>query len=161
MPEAWLSGAVPGVMRELMPAAHMVLHAKEDLKVVAELDRTQLWATIGGSASIGFHLRHIAGSSDRLLTYARGEPLSAAQQAALADERRPATADAHALLHAALAALDTILDTLRKTDPAVLFERRVVGRAQLPSNVFGLLCHAAEHAARHAGQVVTLSKIVK
>ena len=36
-----------------------------------------------------------------------------------------------------------------------------VGRAGLPSTVRGLLFHAAEHAQRHAGQIVTTAKIVR
>jgi uncharacterized damage-inducible protein DinB len=36
-----------------------------------------------------------------------------------------------------------------------------VGRARLPTNVLGLLFHTAEHAARHAGQVVTTMKLVR
>ena len=35
----------------------------------------------GGAASIAFHVRHIAGATDRLLTYARGETLDDAQKA--------------------------------------------------------------------------------
>jgi hypothetical protein len=37
---------------------------------------------------------------------------------------------------------------------------RSVGRSALPSNVFGLLFHCAEHTHRHTGQLVTTSKIV-
>ena len=41
----------------------------------------------GGAASAAFHLVHIAGSIDRLLTYARGEALNETQRAAaLAEE---------------------------------------------------------------------------
>jgi uncharacterized damage-inducible protein DinB len=42
-----------------------------------------------------------------------------------------------------------------------LLDFRGVGRAQLPSNVLGLLFHAAEHASRHTGQVVTTAKMLK
>jgi hypothetical protein len=38
---------------------------------------------------------------------------------------------------------------------------RQVGRAQLPSTVLGLLFHAAEHAQRHVGQLVTTSKVIR
>jgi hypothetical protein len=31
----------------------------------------------------------------------------------------------------------------------------------MPSNVRGLLFHAAEHATRHVGQMITTAKIVK
>jgi hypothetical protein len=36
-----------------------------------------------------------------------------------------------------------------------------VGRARLPSTVFGLLFHVAEHTQRHAGQAITTAKIVR
>jgi uncharacterized damage-inducible protein DinB len=50
---------------------------------------------------------------------------------------------------------------LRATPPASLYEARPVGRAGLPTNVLGLLFHAAEHSQRHAGQVVTTARIVR
>ena len=46
----------------------------------------QLWMRPGGAASIGFHIRHTGGALDRLLTYARGETLSAPQRVFLAGE---------------------------------------------------------------------------
>jgi hypothetical protein len=159
--EAWLNGPVSGIRRELMPAAHMLMHARADLQAARDLDQQQLWATPGHAASVGFHLRHIAGSLDRLLTYARGEGLSDAQRAALADEKNPLRAGVQELLTNVERALDSAVEVLRAADPAALFEERRVGRAQLPTTVIGLYYHAAEHAARHAGQVVTLSKIVR
>jgi hypothetical protein len=36
-----------------------------------------------------------------------------------------------------------------------------VGRAQLPSTTLGLLVHAAEHATRHVGQIITTAKIIR
>jgi hypothetical protein len=50
---------------------------------------------------------------------------------------------------------------LRDTSEQVLLEQRGVGRAQLPSTVLGLLFHGGEHAARHAGQIVTTARIVR
>jgi uncharacterized damage-inducible protein DinB len=147
-----------------MPAAHALLQVMEDVpRAAAPLTLTELWATPGGAASVGFHLRHLAGSTDRLLTYARGGQLSDAQRAALAAEAVPGTppADAAALVAEATRVLEAAIDTLRRTDPASLTEPRLVGRAQLPSTVLGLLFHTAEHAQRHAGQVVTTAKIVR
>ncbi len=84
LPEVWLRGPVEGISPALMPAAHAFLQAAEDLERVAEgLSPSELTATPGGAASIGYHLRHIAGSIDRLTTYARGEKLSDAQRAVL------------------------------------------------------------------------------
>jgi uncharacterized damage-inducible protein DinB len=42
-----------------------------------------------------------------------------------------------------------------------LLEFRGVGKAQRPSDVIGLLSHAAQHAQRHAGQVVTTVRILR
>ena len=50
---------------------------------------------------------------------------------------------------------------LRTTRADALLETREVGRAKLPSNTLGLLFHAAEHSTRHAGQIVTLRRVVE
>jgi uncharacterized damage-inducible protein DinB len=129
---------------------------------VAALPPDSLWAQPSGAGSIGFHLRHAAGSLDRLFTYARGEQLSTAQRQALASEGDPDTsADAAArLLTAFEETVERALQQLRTTDEATLLEPRYVGRARLASTVLGLLFHAAEHTQRHAGQVVTTAKVV-
>jgi uncharacterized damage-inducible protein DinB len=49
---------------------------------------------------------------------------------------------------------------LRGTSVATLTDARAVGRQRLPSTVIGLLVHAAEHATRHAGQIITTSKLL-
>jgi len=147
-----------------MPAAHALLQVSEDVaRAAAPLTATELWVTPGGAASVGFHLRHIAASTDRLLTYARGEPLTDAQHAALAAEREPGQppAEAAPLIAAADRAVRGAIDVLRRTRTESLSEPRVVGRAQLPTTVLGLLFHIAEHAQRHAGQIVTTAKVVR
>ncbi|HEX5520867.1 MAG TPA: hypothetical protein VFX29_04190, partial [Longimicrobiaceae bacterium] len=53
------------------------------------------------------------------------------------------------------------LEVVRATPEDALLEPRVVGRAKLPSHVLGLLAHAAEHAQRHAGQIITTKRIVR
>ena len=65
------------------------------------------------------------------------------------------------LLASARDAIGKALDQLRATPVATLHEPRRLGRAGLPSTVLGLLFHAAEHAQRHAGQMVTTAKIVR
>src|SRR3982751_1028000 len=89
-PEVWLRGALDGYHPLTMPVAHSLLQVRED---VARLERTvtadQLWARPGGAASIGFHLRHTGGALDRLLTYARGESLTAEQLQQLRAEEEP------------------------------------------------------------------------
>jgi uncharacterized damage-inducible protein DinB len=124
------------------------------------LTADQLWTTPGGAASVGFHLLHLAGATDRLLTYARGEPLSDLQRAQLQKERNPPRADLASLLADLRKAVDGALDQLRNTTDAALEEGRAIGRAALPTTVLGLLFHTAEHAQRHAGQIVTTVKIL-
>jgi hypothetical protein len=163
-PEPWLRGPVPGVQPLLQPVAHALLHALEDVRrVVTPLGRDALWARPGGAASVGFHVRHAAGSLDRLFTYARGEMLSASQLAVLKRETAPdAQGDASAaeLVAAFEAQVDRAMAQLREMREESLTERREVGRARLPSTVLGLLFHGAEHTMRHVGQTITTAKIV-
>ena len=80
-PEFWLRGPVEGVHPALMPAAHAFLQTIADVEAAtAGLTNQQWWLSPGGAASIGFHVMHLGGSTDRLLTYARGEMLSEAQK---------------------------------------------------------------------------------
>lgn len=161
-PEFWMRGIrVDGIAPALQPVAHALLQAVEDAEdAAAPLDAEALWMRPGGAASAGFHLRHMAGSLDRLTTYARGEALADAQFAALRAESEPGAAAA-ALLAELRAAVDRALDQLRATPDAALDEPREVGRARLPSSVRGLLYHAGEHTSRHAGQLATTAKIVR
>jgi len=148
----------------LQPVAHAFLGADEDLRAaMSDLSQDQLWRRVGDAASLGFHLMHLAGSTDRLMTYARGEALSDQQMAALARERRaeeerPSVED---LLSDWAAVLEATFLQLSTTDDGTLTEARFVGRARLPSTVLGLLFHAAEHASRHAGQAATTAKILR
>ncbi len=161
-PEPWLAGPVDGVDPYLMPAAHALLHVREELaRGARELTPEQLQARPGGAASIAFHLRHVAGSTDRLCTYARGEALDDTQREFLRAEATETGATADALLAVAHAAIDRALAQLRATPREALLDERRVGRAGLPSTVLGLLFHAAEHAQRHAGQVITTARVVR
>jgi uncharacterized damage-inducible protein DinB len=163
-PEVWLRGPVEGISPFVMPVAHALLQSREDLHEAAEdLTPAELWDRPGAAASVGFHLRHISGSVDRLFTYARGEPVRDDQLIALRREGNPCSPPASA--KELLAFVDMVLDdavrSLKGVSEEQLLAARAVGRAQLPSNVLGLLFHAAEHTQRHTGQVITTSKIVR
>ena len=163
MPEAWLRGPIEGVDAFLQPAAHALVQAREDLdRATLGVSAENLWMRPNGAASLGFHLRHVAGSLDRLLTYARGTQLDDHQHAALKREADPGTPpdDATTLVDQARRAIDSALAQLRATRREHLLEPRAVGRAGLPSTVLGLLFHAAEHTSRHVGQAITTAKIV-
>ena len=163
-PEPWLRGPLPGIPGLLQPVGHAFVMSMEDVAAaVANLGPDELWLEPGGVASVGFHLAHLSGSTDRLLTYARGDSLSETQRSLLAREGaiatiRPPLADLIMLWRTTVTGA---LDQLSSTPEASLSQPREVGRARLPSTVLGLLFHAAEHASRHTGQLVTTSKLVR
>ena len=163
MPEAWLRGPIHGVDDFLQPAAHALVQAHEDIEIAVNgLSVEQLWTRPNGAASLGYHLRHLAGSLDRLLTYARGTQLDERQHTALKLETEPGNPPdgvSH-LIDQARAAIDAALAQIRATRREQLLEPRAVGRKALPSTVLGLLFHAAEHTTRHVGQAITTAKIV-
>ena len=162
-PEVWLRGPIEGIAPTLQPVAHALLQTLEDVEgVLAGLTTEQIWTEPGSAAaSVGFHVVHLAGSLDRLMTYARGESLSDAQRARLHAEKAPVRADSASLLADLRTAVDLALSQLRATPTASLPDARTVGRAALPSTVLGLLFHAGEHAQRHAGQIVTTGRVVR
>jgi uncharacterized damage-inducible protein DinB len=161
MSESWLSGKLDGFSPVMMPVAHALVQAIVDLKII-RLSDDELMAKPNNAPSVAFHLRHIAGSVDRLLTYAKSENLNEVQFEFL---KRETSADldlnAEELVNQAVSAIENALRFCKTVAPDILFEERFVGRKKLPTNVFGLLFHIAEHTARHVGQVVTTAKIVR
>ena len=162
--EVWLRGPVEGVQPLLQPAAHAILQVGEDVPaIVADLPPDLLWARPAGAAAIGFHLLHLPGSLDRLLTYSRGAALNSAQLNELAAERtahedRP---ELSRLLARFAARIESSVAYVRTVPENSLLTPREVGRKRFPSTTLGLIFHAAEHSSRHAGQIVTLNKIVR
>ncbi len=164
VPEVWLRGPLRDVAPVLQPVVHALLQVKEDAaRALHGLTPSHVWARPGGVASLGFHARHLVGSLDRLLTYARGEALSDAQHEALRREGEPGDppGSADALATAVARAIDVAVAEIRASPIDALFEPRAVGRAKLPTTVFGLIVHAAEHSSRHAGQMITTSRLVR
>jgi DinB superfamily len=146
----------------VMPAAHALMQAAEDIPMaVTGLTAAQLWAIPGGAAAVGFHLRHLAGSIDRLLTYESGAMLSDAQMQALDAEIDDDGRDADQLARDAVAAIERAIEKMRVTSPGSYLEARGVGRRKLPTTVFGLLVHIAEHTQRHVGGIVATAKVVR
>src|SRR5436309_5018391 len=127
-PEVWLRGPLPDYIDELQPVAHSLLQVREELARARSLPAARLWTRPGGAASIAFHLKHLAGSLDRLLTYASGKQLSVLQRQALADEESGGvpTERADILVRAAQAAIDSALNQVRTTPLCTLDEVREV-----------------------------------
>ncbi len=161
--EAWLNGKLEGYAPVLMPAAHALWQSIVDLeKFASDLTDEELTARPNDAPSAAFHLRHIAGSVDRLLTYSRGETLSAAQFDFLKREASESLdLNAAQLTQKAIDEINNALDALKKIDLGDLYAERFVGRQNLATNVFGLLFHIAEHTARHVGQTITTAAMVR
>lgn len=160
--EAWLSGKLEGFSDVIMPTAHALVQAIADLQNFTDLTEQELNFKPNGAASVAFHLQHIAGSCDRLLTYAKGESLSESQFEFLKKEMAEGLeSNAQDLVNQAAAEIEKVLDFCKNIPSEKLFEPRFVGRKRLETNVFGLLFHIAEHTARHVGQITTTAKIVR
>jgi uncharacterized damage-inducible protein DinB len=139
---------------------HALELAKEDIeRWCGNLSDDQLNARPAGIAPLAFHIRHIARSIDRLLTYAESGRLTAAQIAALKTELDPG-ATRNELFSEFTAGLAQAASRIRAFDAGRLDDPRKVGKQQLPTSVGGLLVHVADHTQRHVGQAVTTAKVV-
>jgi uncharacterized damage-inducible protein DinB len=159
--EPWMRGThaeVPAVGRAVLHALELAL---DDITKWTEgLTDAEVHAQPLGLPSVAFHLRHIARSVDRLLTYAEGGQLSAEQLAALKSEQagEESLAELIAEVEISFSNADTRIRTLASADFNTF---RGVGRKQLPTSIGGALVHTADHTQRHVGQVVTTAKVLK
>jgi DinB superfamily len=160
MPEPWLRGT----LQEIPPFQRAVIHALElageDLeRWCGGLSEEQINARPFGVQPVAFHLRHIARSLDRLLTYAEGRNLTDEQLAVLKTELDPGARRDLVFeeLHSALA---SSVIRVRAVDVSALEQSRAVGKRGLPTTVVGLLVHIADHTQRHVGQAITTARII-
>jgi uncharacterized damage-inducible protein DinB len=161
MAEPWLSGTLGEYHAVVRAVLHGLQQAQEDIEEwTDDLIDEELWARPSGLAPVGFQLRHIAGSLDRLLTYARGEQLSAEQLAALKGEMEPGAGRGE-LMKQLEQTFAQAAAQVRATDPATLTEARGVGRKALPTTVGGLLIHSTEHTQRHVGQLIVTVRVLR
>ena len=162
-PEVWLRGKIDDIPDLLQPVAHALLQASEDIqKYTSDFPEVLLWHKLAYRASVGFHLQHITGVMDRMLTYAEGKKLSEEQFLALKNEGNPESRTS--LLQLVRISEEKITDTINRLkliDEATLTQSRTVGRRELPSTVIGLLFHAAEHVQRHVGQLLVTVSVLK
>jgi uncharacterized damage-inducible protein DinB len=160
-PEPWLRGTltdVPPLQRAILHALEL---AREDLECwCRDLSDEELNARPCDIAPVAFHIRHIARSLDRLLSYAEGGALSSEQIAQMKSELDPG-AKGEEIFAELDEAVEVSATRIRSFSPETLAETRTVGRQQMPTTVAGLLIHVADHTQRHVGQAITTAKIVK
>jgi uncharacterized damage-inducible protein DinB len=159
--EPWLRGTyadVPAAGRAVLHALDLAL---DDItKWTAGLTGEEIHSAPLGLTPIAFHLRHIARSTDRILTYAEGNQLTQEQLAALKVESTGDETLAE-LIAAVEISFSNAAERIRVLATADLNTPRFVGRRQLPTSIGGALIHVADHTQRHTGQVVTTAKVLK
>jgi hypothetical protein len=161
LPEPWLRGGHVAIHPIADPFVNAVTQVREDLRSWTEgLDTEEMWARPMGLGAIGFHIRHIGGSVDRLRTYLQGQQLSDEQMAELKREMEPGASREQLLeeLELRLLCCEAVVEAL---DPRTWYDPREVGRKRLPSTVGGLVTHIAEHSQRHVGAAIVTAKVVK
>ena len=158
--EPWLRGTysdVPAVARAVLHALDLAL---DDItKWTAGLSDAEVHAEPLGLPAVSFHLKHIARSVDRILTYAEGGQVSAEQLAVLKSEQGGDEPLAE-LIAEVEASFSNAGERIRNLASADFDTPRCVGRKQLPTSIGGALIHVADHTQRHVGQVVTTAKVL-
>lgn len=142
-----------------------VLHALDlaldDIrKWSVDLSDAEVHAQPLGLTAVAFHVKHIARSTDRILTYAEGGQLTMEQLAAMKGEQA-GTETLAQLLEELEAQFSKAAERVKALAGGDYNEGRGVGRKQLPTSMGGALIHVADHAQRHVGQVVTTAKVLK
>ena len=159
--EPWLRGTLidlPAVHRAVVHALEL---AREDIdKWCGDLSDAELNARVSGIPPVAFHLKHIGGSMDRLLTYAEGSRLTPEQIAAMKSEL-DSVSTAEELFAGLHEAFERSMQRIRALAAVNPEGARTVGSKQLPTSVGGLLVHVADHTQRHVGQAITTAKIIR
>ncbi|MGC1422340.1 MAG: DinB family protein [Terracidiphilus sp.] len=159
--EPWLRGTHADTLAVGRAVLHAFDLALEDISKWTEgLTDLEVHAQPLGLPAVSFHLKHIARSTDRLLTYAEGGQISSGQLALLKSEQIGCETMAE-LLGELESSFRNAGDRVRVLAPADFNTSRGVGRKQLPTSIGGALVHVADHTQRHVGQVVTTAKVLK
>jgi uncharacterized damage-inducible protein DinB len=158
--EPWMRGT----HTEVPAAARAVLHALDlaldDLtRWTTGLSDAEVHSHPLGLPSVAFHLRHIARSVDRILSYAEGNQLTADQLAVLKTEQTGDETLA-ALMAEVEASFSNAAERVRVLATADFETFRGIGRKLMPASLGGALIHVADHTQRHVGQVVTTAKVL-
>lgn len=158
--EPWLRRTRTEVDAVRRGVIHALELAAEDIALWCKgLSDDELEMRPLGLAPVGFHLRHIARSLDRLLTYAEGKQLSERQMKALKSEMEDGMGR-EALMMEFAEGIEVAMTRVLSISAGSYGELREVGRKKLPTTVGGLLVHCADHTQRHVGQAITTVKVV-
>lgn len=161
LPEAWMRGSIPGVH----PVISHLLRASEQIRedvdaALRELSATEIWSNPHGATSPGFHAKHLAGSTMRLLTYLAGRQLTEQQLAAISREGK-GQESAVELMALVSSALDCYDEAVRNLSPDDFSAPREIGRKRHPVTAISIAIHIIEHGQRHVGGLIAAAKLVR
>jgi hypothetical protein len=158
--EPWMRGYLKDVDPIQAAVLYSFRHAQEDIgEWIRRIPEELLWMQFGNVAPAGFHVRHIAGSTDRLVTYASGQQLSEDQLGQLRNEKSPG-GSLPELLQLLESNFQRAEGIIRSLDPATYGDIREIGRKRIPVPLGTLLVHIAEHTQRHVGELIMTVKVI-
>jgi hypothetical protein len=160
-PEAWMRGSIT----DLDPIAGHLLRAAQQVREDAEaalagLTASAIWSKPHGATSAGFHAKHLAGSTVRLLTYLAGRQLNEKQLSEIPLERG-GEESAVELLALISSAFDRYEEAIRNLPPAAFGSPREIGRRRYPATAIAIAIHIVEHAQRHIGGLIAAAKLAR
>ena len=161
--EPWLRGIKsPDLHPAFQPIVDAWAGALEDCqRYLSGFNDRYLWTKPAGMASVGFHLEHMRGVIDRLLTYSEQKSLSSEQFRFLQEEgQEKAGISSRQLLAQLEETIHAGHDRLVGLSNEDMAATRTVGRRQLPSTLIGLCFHSAEHITRHTGALIVTARVV-
>lgn len=154
-----------GIIGDAHPVIGHLLRASEQIRedahtAIADLTAEQAWAEPNGMTSAGFHAKHLAGSTNRLLTYLEGNQLTPDQLAAINEEGTgyETAAQLQSLIDTALSRYDHVIRNLKPEDFAAV---REIGRRRYQVTAVSIAIHIAEHAQRHIGGMIAAAKMAR
>ncbi|WP_027882977.1 DinB family protein [Meiothermus rufus] len=115
------------------------------------------WVPAPETNPIGGLVRHIGGSSYRLLLRGTGQEVPEALRLRPAEEMAPSGGEPKQVLAEFAEKMAQVKASLRALQPADL--ERVVQLGQYQVKAIYLLDHIAAHAQHHAGQIITTRKL--
>ncbi len=156
-----MRGGVPGIHPVIGHLLRAIEQIREDAaSAIGDLRPEQIWAKPHGLTSAGFHLKHLAGSTERLSTYLSGGQLTADQLTAIGTEGE-GRETAELLLAAVDESIKHYEALVRNLDPADFGAIREVGRKRYQVTAISLALHVAEHAQRHIGGLIAACNLAR
>ena len=165
--DPFLYGDIDGTDPQTSAWLRGLQHVEEVLeRWASDLDQAGYWwappvagAPVEGVNPIGCLVRHIGGSSLRLLHYAQGLMLPEALREEGNSDFVPSGAPGAVIYTQCAERLRTVREGLLALRPEEFAVMREVGRKRIPVRTTIIVQHLLEHAHAHAGQVVVMRKL--